>query len=234
MNKIFIVNLKMNLTYKDASCYKRIVDESNINNLIIAPSNIYLETMKSNKYELCAQNGHYLDYGAFTGEVSFKQLHSINVKYSLIGHYERRKLFNENIKDIRLKLLSCINNEIIPILCIGEDKKEKENKVAIKKVIEELKTILKGISLDKLIIVYEPFWSIGTLSYPEYKDIELMHERIKNIASEHTKNVYVLYGGSVDKNNIKEILNINNVDGVLIGNSGINPHNLIEMYNIVK
>lgn len=234
MNKLFIVNLKMNLTYKDIINYKNIIENNNINNLIIAPSNIYLESMKSDKYELCAQNAYYLDYGAFTGEVSFKQLHSMNINYSLIGHFERRKLFNENIKDIKMKLLSCINNEIIPVLCIGEEKKDKDIFRVVKLVIEELETILKGISLDKLIIVYEPFWTIGTSLYPKKEDIELMHESIKKVSFEHCNDVKVLYGGSVDKNNIKEILSINNVDGVLIGASGINPNNIIDMYSKVK
>lgn len=190
--------------------------------------------MKSDKYELCAQNGYYLDYGAFTGEVSFKQLHSMNINYSLIGHFERRKLFNENIKDIKMKLLSCINNKIIPILCIGEEKYDKDIFRVVKLVIEELETILKGITLDKLIIVYEPFWTIGTSLYPKDEDIELIHESIKKVCIEHTKDVKVLYGGSVDKNNIKEILSVNNVDGVLIGTAGINPNNIIDMYNLVK
>ena len=83
------------------------IEDSEISNFVIAPSNIYLSTLLSDKYDLCAQNAHYLDFGAFTGEVSFKQLKSMGIKYALIGHSERRAMFNETDESVNKKLHKC-------------------------------------------------------------------------------------------------------------------------------
>ena len=234
MNKLLIANLKMNLNYEDILEYKKIIENNKIDNFIIAPSNIYLTTMLSPKYPVCSQNGHYLDSGAFTGEVSFKQLKSIGVEYSLIGHSERRNIFHESDDDIRRKLKSCIDNGITPILCVGEHKHERENDEAEYVINEQLQTALDGLKLDNLIIAYEPVWAIGTGLIPTFEDIMNMHHCIKNCVKENTNNVKVLYGGSVNEKNIVDICNIDGVDGVLIGGASNNAENLLKMYNLVK
>ena len=234
MNKLLVVNLKMNLEYNDIIDYKKSLENSDVDNIIIAPSNIYITTMLSNKYSLCSQNGHYLDFGAFTGEVSFKQLKSIGVKYSLIGHSERRKIFHETDDDIRRKLKSCVENGIIPILCVGEHKHDRENNEAEDVINRQLKMALDDIQLNELIIAYEPIWAIGTGLVPTFVDIMNMHHYIKNAVKENTNIVKVLYGGSVDETNIVDICNIDGVDGVLVGLASNNVDNLLKMSIKVK
>lgn len=234
MNKLLIANLKMNLNYEDIIEYKKVIENSDITNFVICPSNIYLHILSSNKYELCAQNGYHIDEGAVTGEVSFKQLKSMGVKYSLIGHSERRNIFNESNDDIRKKLKSCIENGITPILCVGENKDERESGNAEKIVDIEIKSIIQDLILSDLIIAYEPIWAIGTSLIPTSIDIMNMHSCIKEIVKDNTKNVKVIYGGSVNESNIKDICNIEGVDGVLIGDASNDPLNIIKMYNLVK
>ncbi len=234
MSKLLIANLKMNLEYNDILEYKKIIEKSDITNFIICPSNIYLTTLLSKKYPVCAQNGHYLDFGAFTGEVSFKQLKSIGVEYCLIGHSERRNIFDESDDDVRRKLNSCIENGIIPILCVGEHKKDRENELEKEVVSEQLRYALDNLKVDKLIIAYEPVWAIGTGLTPIEEDIISMHSYIKSVVKDNTKDVKVIYGGSVNETNIKDICSLDNVDGVLIGGASNNPNNMLKMYNLVK
>ena len=234
MDKLLIANLKMNLNYEDIVEYKKIIENSKIENFIIAPSNIYLTTMVSNKYKICSQNGHYLNSGAFTGEISFKQLKSIGVDYSLIGHSERRNIFHETDDDIRRKLKSCIDNGIIPILCVGEHKYDRENGEAEDVINRQLHEALDGLNLESIIIAYEPVWAIGTGLIPTLEDIMSMHHYIKNTLKDNINNVKVLYGGSVNEKNIVDICNIDGVDGVLIGGASNNAENMLKMYNLVK
>ena len=234
MNKLLIANLKMNLNYEDILEYKIVIENSDITNFIICPPNIYLDVFYSNKYELCAQNGYHVDEGAFTGEVSFKQLKSMGVKYSLIGHSERRRIFNESNDDIRKKLESCIENGITPILCVGESKEGREKGISEKIIESQIKTAIGDLELSDLIVAYEPVWAIGTGLIPTSIDIMNMHSCIKKIVKDNTKNVKVIYGGSVNESNIKDICNIEGVDGVLIGDASNNPLNIIKMYDLVK
>lgn len=231
MDKLIVTNFKMNLSKEEVLEYKKIVENSDIKNLIISPSNIYLDLMSSNKYDLCAQNGYYEDFGTHTGEVSFKQLKSLGVKYSLIGHSETRNMSNE---DIPLKLKSCINNGIVPILCVGNDINEKDTSKLFCILDKELK-ILSGLKINDIIIAYEPTWAIGTGVTPSLENIKGVHTYIKNVLSKvYNIKCKVIYGGSVNMSNIKEICSIEEVDGVLIGSSSLNPNNLLKMYNNIK
>lgn len=231
MDKLIVTNFKMNLSKEEVLEYKKIVENSDIKNLIISPSNIYLDLMSSNKYDLCAQNGYYEDFGTHTGEVSFKQLKSLGVKYSLIGHSETRNMSNE---DIPLKLKSCINNGIVPILCVGNDINEKDTSNLFCILDKELK-ILSGLKINDIIIAYEPTWAIGTGVTPSLENIKSVHTYIKNVLSKvYNIKCKVIYGGSVNMSNIKEICSIEEVDGVLIGSSSLNPNNLLKMYNKIK
>ena len=231
MDKLIVTNFKMNLSKEEVLEYKKIVENSDIKNLIISPSNIYLDLMSSNKYDLCAQTGYYEDFGTHTGEVSFKQLKSLGVKYSLIGHSETRNMSNE---DIPLKLKSCINNGIVPILCVGNDINEKDTSKLFCILDKELK-ILSGLKINDIIIAYEPTWAIGTGVTPSLENIKSVHTYIKNVLSKvYNIKCKVIYGGSVNMSNIKEICSIEEVGGVLIGSSSLNPNNLLKMYNKIK
>lgn len=232
--KLLFANLKMNLTMDEVTNYKQVIEKSDITNLVICPSNIYLSLLKSNKYDLCSQNGYHIDNGAYTGEVSFYQLNSLGIKYSLIGHSERRHIFNENDDLISLKIDSCIKNNITPILCVGEAKEERERGKTIDVIVHQIDMALNNKNIDNIVIAYEPVWAIGTGLVPTLDEINEVHLRIKEMSKKYNLNVNVLYGGSVNLSNIKEICSLDTVDGVLIGSASNNPNNLIDMYNQIK
>ncbi len=232
--KQLIANLKMNLTFEEMQNYKYVIENSNVTDLIICPSFIHLEMMQSNKYGLCAQNGYSVDKGAFTGEVSFYQLRNINVNYSLIGHSERRHIFNEDDVLVSKKIDACINNGIKPILCVGETKEEKESGNTLNVIDRQIIDSIFNKNIKDIIIAYEPVWAIGTGLIPTIDDINLVHLHIKELLNKNNINVNVLYGGSVKESNIAEICSLDSVDGVLIGGASNDPNNLLKMYNIIK
>ncbi len=232
MKKIVIANLKMNLNNDEMKNYKTVIESSGIEGLIICPSFIFLSDMKSDKYDLCAQNGYYNDKGAYTGEISFYQLNSLGIKYSLIGHSERRHVFKETDEDMNMKMQSCLRNNIIPVLCIGETKEERENNKTKEVLENQIKIALKDIDLSNIIIAYEPVWAIGTGLIPTMDEINSIHLHIKKVLKELLNiDSKVLYGGSVNISNIGEITALDNVDGVLIGGASNDPNNLVLMYN---
>lgn len=230
--KLIIANLKMNLTLNEVLEYKNNIKEK-YSNLIIAPSYIYLNIMKSNNYDIASQDGYYIDKGSYTGEVSFNQLKSLGIKYSIIGHSERRRKFNETNDMVKSKFISAINNNIIPILCIGETKEERlSNKM--KDVIEEQLKLFDVVKLDNVIIAYEPVWAIGTGFTPTLDEINEMHIYIKEILNKYNIKSKILYGGSVNENNIENLSKSNNIDGFLIGSASLDSNNLIKMIELCK
>lgn len=232
MKKIIMANLKMNLNNDEMKNYKQVLESSGIDGLIICPSYLFLSDMKSDKYDLCSQNGYAVDKGAFTGEISFYQLNSLGIKYSLVGHSERRHVFKETDEDMNMKLQSCIKNNIIPILCIGETKEERENNKTKEVLENQLNIALKDINLTNINIAYEPVWAIGTGLIPTMDEINNTHLHIKKVLKESLNiDSKVLYGGSVNLSNISDITALSNVDGVLIGGASNDPNNLIAMYN---
>lgn len=231
MNKIIVANLKMNLNYNEALNYGDILRKYNYDNIIVCPSNIHIDLMHKYGVVVGAQDAYYLNKGAYTGEVSFYQLKDL-VKYCIIGHSERRTLFNESNEIIKDKIASCFFNKIIPILCIGETKEEYDNKKTFEIVEEQIKDL--NIS-GEIIIAYEPVYSIGTGIIPNDGGIDNVHTYIKKRFKEiYNIDIKVLYGGSVNLDNCKDICNIESVDGLLIGGASIDVNNLIEIYKKVN
>jgi len=209
-----------------------VLESSGVDGLIICPSYIFLSDMQSDKYDLCSQNGYAVDKGAFTGEISFYQLNSLGIKYSLIGHSERRHVFKETDEEMNLKMQSCLKNNITPVLCIGETKEERENNKTKEVLDNQLRTALKDSNISSIIIAYEPVWAIGTGLIPTMDEINDIHLHIKKTLRESFNiDSKVLYGGSVNLGNITDITALDNVDGVLIGGASNDPNNLIAMYN---
>ena len=178
MDKLIVTNFKMNLSKEEVLEYKKIVENSDIKNLIISPSNIYLDLMSSNKYDLCAQNGYYEDFGTHTGEVSFKQLKSLGVKYSLIGHSETRNMSNE---DIPLKLKSCINNGIVPILCVGNDINEKDTSKLFCILDKELK-VLSGLKINDAVNIIKDAVCDDESDVYGQLNADIIYESLQNLA----------------------------------------------------
>lgn len=229
--KLIVANLKMNQLYEDVLEYKSVIDKK-YDNLVICPSYIYLDVLKCDKYHLGSQDGYYMDSGSYTGAVSFKQLKSIGVSYSIVGHSERRVKFNESDEEINKKIISICNNGMTAILCIGETELEKNDNLTYEKLKQNMDIALNGVNIDRVIIAYEPLWAIGSGVIPTIDEIENIHRFIKDyIKGKYNKEILVLYGGSVNYDNCKEISSIASVDGVLIGGASLDPNNLI---NIVE
>lgn len=227
--KLIIANLKMNLTLDKILDYKKIINEKQ-DNLIIAPPYIYLDVMKSQNYDIASQDGYYVDNGAYTGEVSFNQLKSMGVNYSIIGHSERRQKFNETNNIVKEKYLSSLRNGITPIVCVGETKEERLSNKTFDIIEEEIKVLMDS-KTESIIIAYEPIWAIGTGLTPTLEEIESVHKFIKEILNKYNLNSKILYGGSVNLNNIKEFSKSDHIDGFLIGSASLDPNNLLNMIN---
>lgn len=224
MKKIIAANWKMNLNFQQAKDLAKQISKINSdNNIIIFPSFIYLnkvrEIFNEVNIQLGAQNCSDKQSGAFTGEISVNQLASLECEYVLLGHSERRQYFNETNELINNKAKLAINNGLKPILCIGENLRQRESN-KFKQVLEaQISECLEGPNIDDIIIAYEPVWAIGTGLTANLKQIEEAHNIILERAG---KNIKILYGGSVNESNYADIMNIGNVAGVLVGGASLN------------
>lgn len=213
---IIALNNKSNLTKEEFLKYQEDIQKLNFktSNVILIPSNIYLASANIPNISLGSQNVSMYEMGPHTGEVSASQLRQLGVSYCLVGHSERRKEQHETNIEIRNKIKNLLNQGIIPILCIGETKEEKNTAHTV--IYQELQEALIGLTeeeLKKVIIAYEPVWSIGTGLIPTSTEIESIITKIK----ETYPNNLVLYGGSVTLENIEKLTQENAVDGYLLG-----------------
>ena len=215
--KIIVLNHKMNLYYEELNNY---IDRVNnlSHNLIIAPSNIYLlEFNKECKHKISSQDICYIEEGNYTSKVSWHQLKSIGINYSIIGHSEK----NEDISKTNLKLKTCLENNIKPILCFGRE----ESSVSL------LDKLTKDItSINDVIFAYEPIDNINN----KYIDIDKIKQEIEIIYN-HLENKYkikptLLYGGGITKENINDIYHLDKLQGILIGSIS---SNIKELENIL-
>lgn len=189
-----------------------------------------------------AQNMHYEEKGAFTGETSPLVLKDTGVKYVIIGHSERRQYFNETDETVNKKVHTALKNDLIPIVCVGEHLEHRENNLTKKIVTEQTKKALYGLTneqVKKVVIAYEPIWAIGT-GKTATKEIanetcgyirEVVGEVFgKDVADE----IRIQYGGSVKVENIKELMAQEHIDGALIGGASLDPHSFIKLTNYQK
>lgn len=189
-----------------------------------------------------AQNCSPYDEGAYTGEVSAKMLKSLNIPYVIIGHSERRELFFEKSKDLILKAKVAIENKIKPIFCCGEPLDIREKNDHINFVINQLEETIFSLdsnSFSKITIAYEPIWAIGSGKTATNEEIQEMHSAIrksvkKQYGSSISKNVSILYGGSVKSINAKEIFDLEDVDGGLIGGASLDAREFIDIVNSIS
>ena len=218
---IVALNNKSNLDKNEFISYLDNLKKINTNStLILCPT--YLNIPLVDGILLGSQNVSKTDDGAYTGEVSAKQLKSYGVKYSIVGHSERREYQKETNEDIKEKIVRLIENDITPILCIGESKLERDNNTYKEVLIKEL-SILEDVNKD-IIIAYEPIWSIGTGVIPTNEEIIEVFKLIKSICP----NDKVLYGGSANNDNIDTLKQIDLIDGYLLGGLSLKPDKLGE------
>jgi triosephosphate isomerase len=193
---------------------------------------------KNTKIKIGAQNAHFEDKGAFTGEISFDMLVDLGVTYCIIGHSERREYFNETDEAINKKLLKAFEKNIIPILCVGENL-DLRNKGTYKEFIKnQLILDFKSIpeqNAKKVIIAYEPIWAIGTglaaTSAQAEEICAFIRNTIKELYNENvSEEIRIQYGGSVNGSNAKELFSMTNIDGALVGGASLKE----DFINIIK
>ena len=231
MKKIIVINQKTYLTLKEAKNYGIDINDyiRTDQEVIICPSNIYIPyfTGKYN-FSLGSQNISPLE---ITGETTGKMLKSYNIKYTLVGHNERKNNLNETTKDVNQKILEAQKYNITPIAILGETYYQKELKKSGEIITKTLKEYLKNTN-DNIIIGYEPNYTFKEKQIPTKQHIEEIVTLIKNITKrKYNKEIKVLYGGNVSKENIKTLEQIKNLDGYLIGRKAINIKDIKEIFD---
>jgi triosephosphate isomerase len=235
MKRILVCNQKMYLTGDEAAELEknmRTLDVSKLE-LIVCPSHINYDVFKG--YDLGSQDAFYEDKGAYTGEVSAYDLSLRGIKYSLVGHSERRCYDDDRI--INLKLKAILRNSMRPILCVGETKMDNDLRRTPEVIKSQLKKALKDVFLEagqSVYVAYEPRYLIGgktTLSKAEIIDrIKYIRKILKE---ENVKSYKLLYGGAITSRNIKEIVS-NEVDGYLLGASCTDFEELKKIIECIK
>lgn len=199
--------------------------------IVLCPSLPYLSKFYLKNIELGSQNVSSYYEGAYTGEVAASQLKDLGVKYCIVGHSERRKYQKETNQEINRKVNMLLDNDIIPILCVGENSNERQAGMTIIKVINEIKECLRDIdNISKVIIAYEPIWAIGTGNIPSREQIDSV---LKEIKEDYPENLLV-YGGSLSNDNIEEINKSTYIDGYLLGGLSLKTDELKKFVDIIN
>ncbi|GAA0462836.1 triose-phosphate isomerase [Alkalibacillus silvisoli] len=184
-----------------------------------------------------AQNMHFEDSGAFTGEVSPEMLKDILVDYVVLGHSERRELFGETDESVNQKVKAAFNHELTPIVCVGESLEQRENNETFTFVEQQVKNGLEGLSEDQLkqvVIAYEPIWAIGTGKTATSEEANDVCTHIRQVLQDtYSKGVAqavrIQYGGSVKPQNIEELLGMSDIDGALVGGASLEEDSFLKL-----
>ncbi len=195
------------------------------------------QVLRNSAVKLAAQHSHWAESGAFTGEVSAPMLAEIGCHYVILGHSERRHLFQESDELIARKLAPVLAHGMRPILCVGETLSQRRRKKTINVVTAQLDSALKGLAkgvIDKLEIAYEPVWAIGTGENATPEQVEQVHSSIRaylksSFGSAKGKAVRILYGGSVKPENASTLAAIDEVNGLLVGGASLNAESFVSI-----
>ena len=217
--KIIIANWKMYLSTRESIFLaSKLRSVKTDNQVILAPSFTAIhpiaKIIKGDGLGLAAQNISHKKYGARTGEVSALDIKELGCEYVILGHSERRKYFKETYELVNKKLKYAQKAGLVPILCVGENLRERRSGHAWRVIKNQLSTALKGVNKKKLLIAYEPIRAIGTGNAEDPEDANKIHVQIKK---EIKNAIKVLYGGGVNSNNFDAFLIEDNIDGFLVG-----------------
>lgn len=197
------------------------------------------KAIEGSRIKLAAQNMHWEDKGAYTGEISPLMLKEIGIDYCIIGHSERRQYFNETDETVNKKVKAALKYNIKPIICVGETLEQRENNEAEQIVEKQLLKALEGVEIGKIkdiVIAYEPIWAIGTGKTASSDDADKMCAFIRRIignkyGEQASKAIRIQYGGSVKPNNIKELMDRENIDGALVGGASLVAEDFVKIVN---
>lgn len=242
--KLIIGNWKMNLNMQEASLYlhklMEVLKPRRDVEVVVAPTTLTLQSLslQINRRiaKLAAQNCYWRDHGAYTGEVPAAHLRGI-ADYVLIGHSERRYIFIESDKDIRLKVQAAIRNRLQPILCIGETAQERALGETRDVLADQLTSGLANVTaeeLDRVVIAYEPIWAIGTGDNAKPVDVkkatQMIHQHVAHLyGKKAAEEVRILYGGSITVDSAADYLAISGLDGLLVGAASLDIHQFTEI-----
>lgn len=242
---LIVGNWKMNLLTADAKelalCIKEFVEEITDVRVVLAPSFTLLHsvnhTLSGSRVGLASQNFYFERKGAYTGEVSLDMVKDAGCKYAIVGHSERRQLFGETDELINKKILGALSNDISAILCVGETGKQRKSGEIHNIIKSQVNKALEGLDyqqLDKVVIAYEPVWAIGTGENATVGQAAEIHGLIRKIVAEKfkknkTKPLTILYGGSVTPQNSRELLQNDEIDGVLVGGASLNINSFCDI-----
>ena len=201
-----------------------------------------LLTAQSTNIKIGAQNMHWEERGAYTGEIAPEMLECINVNYVIIGHSERRQYFAETDENVNKKIKSALKHNIVPIVCVGETLKQRELDLTEEVITQQTELALEGLSkeqVEKVIIAYEPIWAIGTGKVATKEDanesIKQIRNKIASLYGEVTaQNVTILYGGSVNSQNAKELFETSDIDGALVGGASLKVDEFEKIIKAIK
>ena len=236
MKKYIVGNWKMNLNVHESSLFAaklaQVLPIRRDVEAVICPSFLSLQPISlqisHRQMKLGAQNCYWRDEGAFTGEISAAQLRGL-AQYVIIGHSERRYIFSEDDRDIRFKVQAALRNCIRPILCVGETEMERSDGDAEHVLCDQVASGLMNVSseeLDQVLIAYEPVWAVGSTKPATNEEIaeaaKVIRTQIEHMFGKSAASIVpILYGGSSNLENGKEILSIKGIDGLLLGRSSL-------------
>lgn len=229
-------NWKMNNSIAESVCLATEIKQgvSGLTNgqVVVAPPFTALQSvndvLRGSAVALAAQNMYFENKGAYTGEVSPLMLRDAGCSYVLVGHSERRKYFLESDELVNAKALSALAAGLRPIICVGETEAERNKGVTESVVGRQVRAALAGVAVEKLpeiVIAYEPVWAIGTGKVATPEQAEDVHDFIRRLMVEIygcvAEDVRILYGGSVTKDNIAELIAMKDIDGALVGGASL-------------
>ncbi len=247
--KVIAGNWKMNMLPNEAIDYIQnfapMVENTDSEVILCVPyTDLFycLLNAQGTNIKIGAQNMHWKESGAYTGEVSAKMLKSIGVEYVIIGHSERREYFNETDETVNLKVKAAFENELKPIVCVGETLEERETGKTSEKITTQTRLALEGLTKEQVkntIIAYEPIWAIGTGKTATSEDAnnsikEIRAEIEKIYGKEVSEEVIIQYGGSVKSSNAKELFETSDIDGGLVGGASLKPDEFSKIVNYNK
>ena len=247
--KIIAGNWKMNMLPNEAMKFIEdlapLVKETENEVILCVPyTDLFyaLLTVQGTNIKIGAQNMHFEEKGAYTGEISAKMLKSIGVEYVIIGHSERRQYFAETDETVNKKIKAAFANEIKPIVCVGETLDQRESGKAFEIITTQTEKALDGLTDEQVantIIAYEPIWAIGTGKTATSEDaneaIKQIREKIcQKYGQNVAQRVIIQYGGSMKPSNAKELLEMSDIDGGLIGGASLKAADFSQIVNYNK